>query len=275
MRKKFKKSNHGMKGFPKIKLFHVALALASSTFVIITAPYALALGLASEQQISSTMSKSDAFKVLANQDSLNGSILGEAYLLAKQRLASAESSLKLKEQVSDAYENFINPDSLTTNSKCQAIIERSNDVLSSRKSDIYTKSDLLTMSSIGAFSNESDRQEALTDLKSQLTCTMEQAKAGYCTPNATGSQYYDVDFGLVNSSNRLSDNQFTAAKLGAMTIANPTKDSEVITQCNGDTACIRQSANQDSRIATSSLVINSLLTKAYNRVSMGSAYDDK
>lgn len=254
--------------------FKIGLISAAAIMLFISVPIASAsFQLTSNQQQSNTRNASDAIKVYVTQESINSSLLGEAVVMAKQRLAAAESQMQLKSQVINAYNDFINPDSLTTNSKCHAANERANDAIAARKADMYAKSDLLTMSGIGSFTSESDRMQALVDMKSQISCTVEQAKAGYCTPNATGGQYYDVDFALLDGSKRLTDNQFTSAKLGVMTIANPTKDQKVVDSCQGDTACIHQVALQDSKIATSSLVVNSLLTKAYNRVSVGSAYD--
>lgn len=216
---------------------------------------------------------SDSFKVFTSQDAVSNALLGETVVMAKQKQASAEAQLAKKDQILDTYNNFINPRSLTTNSKCQAVNERENDYIAAKKADLYSKSDLLNMMSLGNYSNESDRIQSLNDTKNQLTCTLELSKSGYCSLSITGGQYFDVDFGLMDNAKRLTTNEFAATKLGILSIANPIKDQQIVNSCQGDTACIQKVANLDTKVATTSLITNSLLTKAYNRVAVGSSYE--
>lgn len=216
---------------------------------------------------------SDSFKVFTSQDAVSNTLVGETVVMAKQKQAAAEAQMAKKEQILDTYNNFINPRSLTTNSKCQAVNERENDNIAAKKADLYSKSDLLNLLNIGNYSNESDRTQSLNDTKSQLACTLELSKSGYCSLSVTGGQYFDVDFGLMDNAKRLTTNEFAATKLGILTVANPIKDQQLMNSCQGDTACIQKVANLDNKIATTSLVTNSLLTKAYNRVAVGSSYE--
>jgi len=216
---------------------------------------------------------SDSFKVFTSQDAVSNALLGETVVMAKQKQAAAEAQLAKKDQILETYNNFINPRSLTTNSKCQAVNERENDNIAAKKADLYSKSDLLNLMNIGNYSSESDRTQSLNDTKSQLACTLELSKSGYCTLAITGGQYFDVDFGLMDNAKRLTTNEFAATKLGILTVANPIKDQQVMDSCQGDTGCIQKVANLDTRVATTSLITNSLLTKAYNRVAVGSSYE--
>lgn len=263
-------------GFPFTQQLLIVGAIASVGLAI-TTPTASAFNYTNAltylQQQFMTQRVNDTYKVFSAQDSISNSLLGETIVMAKQRQAAAEAQLNTQEQILDTYNDFVDPKSLSSNSKCQSVNERENDNAASRKADLFAKSDLLTMLNIGSYSNESDRIQSLWDIRYQLTCTLEQAKAGFCTPAITGGQYYDVDFGLMSNESRLTDNKFSSVKLGILSIANPIKDNTVISNCEGDSSCIQKAANQDSRVATTSLVTNSLLSKAYNRVAVGSSYE--
>lgn len=225
------------------------------------------------QQMYLSQRVNDTYKVFTSQDSISTALVGETILMAKQKQASAEAQLNTQQKILDTYNEFMDPNALTTNSKCLSVNERENDYIAARKADLFAKSDLLSMLNNGSYLTETDRIESLKDIRSQLTCTLEQAKAGVCTPSITGGQYYDVDFGLMDTDTRLTDNKLAAAKLGVLSIANPIKDQTVINNCEGNSACMAKSANQDSRVATTSLVTNALLSKAYNRVAVGSSYE--
>ena len=64
---------------------------------------------------------SDSFKVFTSQDAVSNALLGETVVMAKQKQAAAEAQLAKKDQILETYNNFINPRSLTTNSKCKAV----------------------------------------------------------------------------------------------------------------------------------------------------------
>lgn len=259
---------------PQKLLMVGAIASLGLAFTVPTASafnYTNALTYLQQQFMSQRVN--DTYKVFSAQDSISNSMLGETVVMAKQRQAAAEAQLNTQQQILDTYNEFANPNALTTNSKCLSLNERENDYAASTKSNLFAKTDLLSMLNIGSYANESDRVQSLWDVRFQLSCTLEQSKAGFCTPSITGGQYYDVDFGLMNNDSRLTENKFASVKLGILGVANPIKDQTVIGNCEGDSACIQKSANQDSRVATTSLVTNSLLSKAYNRVAVGSSYE--
>lgn len=222
-----------------------------------------------------TSQQNDAFKVAVNQDSIGTAALAETTVIAKQVTATAEAQLLRKENFLDLYNNFIGPGAIPNASRCFAVNERQNDGQVPIKTQLQVKADIFNTMNQEAFTDEMERQLTLQNMKYSLTCTLEQAKQGYCTPTLTGGQYYDVDLGMSHSSNRLMDTQFMATKSGIHTIANIQTDAKVNDECKGDSACLSNIAAENNRIAVNSLVANSLLTQLYNRMTVGTANDNQ
>lgn len=216
-----------------------------------------------------TQMQNDVMKTAVAQDAIGSSVVAETIMLAKQKQAVAEANLQKKENLLDLYNNYIGKSALTNSSRCVAVNTRKNEVNVPLKSKLYVKADLTNSLNTGNFRDESSRLAALQGLKNSVACTLEQAAQGYCTPSLSGGQYYDSDFGMYLASDRLMDTQFIAAKAGVMTIADPLPDQKTINDCDGDTACSAQIAQQNSRIAVNSLINNSLLTQLYNRMAVG------
>lgn len=222
-----------------------------------------------------TAQQSDAMKIAVNQDSIGTAALAETTVISKQLTATAEAQLQRKENFIDLYNNFMGPGAIPDASRCFAVNERKNDALVPIKTQLYVKSDLFNSMNQEAFTDEAERQQTLQNMKYSLTCTLEQAKQGYCTPTLSGGQYYDVDLGMSHASNRLMETQFMAAKSGIHTIANIQSDAKVDKECKGDSACLGNIAAENNRIAVNSLVANSLLSQLYNRMTVGTADDNQ
>lgn len=222
-----------------------------------------------------TSQQSDTFKVAVNQDSVGTAALAETSVIAKQVTATAEAQLLRKENFIDLYNDFIGPGAIPDASRCFAVNERQNDGQVPIKTQLYVKADIFNSMNQEAFNDEMERQQTLQNMKYSLTCTLEQAKQGYCTPTLSGGQYLDVDFGMSHASNRLMDTQFMATKSGIHTIANIQSDAKVNEECKGDSACLSNIAAENNRIAVNSLVANSLLSQLYNRMTVGTADDNQ
>lgn len=272
LQKKCNKTNN-FKELPRI----AALLGVSGLAIIAFAPSASAFNFMNAltyiQQKLDTERTNDAFKVFTAQDSVSNSVLSETSVLASQKLATAEVQLNLKQKVLDTYANFVGPNALSTNSKCNALADRENDTLAVKKSDVAFKSDTLSMLNAGNYGSEMDRRYSLSDMRNKLTCTNELSKMGFCDVTVTGAQYFDTDFSFIGSEREITENQFMATQIGVLSIANPIKDQSLIENCEGDTACAANIQRNDRTTAVSSLVVNSLLSKAYDRVKSGGTYE--
>lgn len=221
-----------------------------------------------------TAANNDSFKTLVNQDAYGSAALAETMVIAKQKTATAEAQLLRKENLIDLYNDFIGPNAIPDSSRCFAVNEMINDGKVPEKTRNFVKADLFNTMNQNSFKNEMQRQQSLQNMKYSLSCTLEQAKQGYCTPTLSGGQYYDVDFGMSLASDRLMDTQFMAAKSGIYTIADILPNSSISEQCHGDTVCSGNIAVENNRIAVNSLVSNSLLTQLYNRMTVGKAHEN-
>lgn len=221
-----------------------------------------------------TAAKNDAVKTIVNQDAYGSAALAETIVMAKQKTATAEAQMLKKENLIDMYNDFIGPGAIPNSSRCYAVNESINDGKVPEKTRNFVRADLMNTMNQNSFSNEVQRQQSLLNMKHSLSCTLEQAKQGYCTPSLSGGQYYDVDFGMSLAADRLMDTQFMAAKSGIYTIADVLPNSNVNEQCFGDTACSGLIAAESNRIAVNSLVSNSLLTQLYNRMTVGKANEN-
>lgn len=221
-----------------------------------------------------TSAQNDAFKTLVNQDAYGSAALAETMVIAKQKTATAESQLLRKENLVDLYNDFLGSNAIPGSSRCFAVNETINDGKVPGKTRNFVKADLFNTMNQNSFQNEVQRQQSLQNMKYSLSCTLEQAKQGYCTPTLSGGQYFDVDFGISLASDRLMDTQFMAAKSGIYSIADILPNSTTSEQCHGDTVCSGVVAAESNRIAINSLVSNSLLTQLYNRMTVGKANEN-
>lgn len=222
-----------------------------------------------------TSQQNDAFKTAVSQDSVGTNALAETVLMAKHKLATAEQMLSKKVKLMELYEEFMSPGANTNNSRCYAVNERANDQKVPERTQLYVKADIINNINSGGFDSEVQRIDSLQTMKFSIACTLEQAKQGYCTPSMSGGQYFDSDFGMFFSSDRLLDSQFLSAKAGIFTIANPTPDTASTENCLADSSCVAAIDKQNKRLAVNSLVANSLLTQLYNRMSVGSIDENK
>lgn len=211
----------------------------------------------------------DSYKIFALQQSVDGRILSETAIATAQKKATVEKQIILKNEMLDLYKDFMGPGAITSSSRCVALNTRMNDTNAAIKATLLNHADRLAASNLGAYGSDFDRTRALADFKSQHTCTLEQSNLGYCTPTLSGGAYYDVDFGLALASERLSNSQFTANKLGVLTIADSIKDGATIRSCEGELTCMKKIQKEDTRSSVNSLVANSLLTASYNRTPVG------
>lgn len=273
--RKSQSNGEAARNFTKIAVFGALLPVVFMANMSTASAFSYTAALSYVKAKLLTAQQSDAFKVLVNQDSVGTAALAETSVIAKQVTATAEAQLLRKENFIDLYNNFMGPGAIPDASRCFAVNERSNDATVPLKTQLHVKADIFNSMNQEAFDNEMERQQTLQTMKYSLTCTLEQAKQGYCTPSLTGGQYYDVDFGMSHSSNRLMDTQFMAVKSGIHTIANIQPDTKVSTECKGDTACLSYVAAENNRIAVNSLVANSLLSQLYNRMTVGTADENQ
>lgn len=221
-----------------------------------------------------TSASNDSFKTAVSQDAYGSAALAEAMVISKQKTAAAEAQLLRKENLIDLYNNYMSEDAIPNGSRCFSVNESIKDGQVPLRTQNHVRADLFNTMNQASFLNEIQRQQSLQNMKYSLTCTLEQAKQGYCTPTLSGGQYYDVDIGMSLASERLMDTQFMASKSGIHTIANTLPDISMTKQCHGDTACSANIAAENNRIAVNSLVSNSLLTQLYNRMTVGNANEN-
>lgn len=226
-----------------------------------------------KQQLA-TNSINDSIKTAVAQDSVTANLQGEAISMANKQKIAAEMQLQRKENMIDLYNDYLSAGSMTDTARCFSVVERAKDAAVPEKTQMMVKADLFNSMNAGNHLNEMQRSLSLSDMKSQLACTFEQGKQGYCTPAITGGEYFDTDTGLILASSRLTPNQFAAGKAGIYTIADPVGD-KVVSNCETNGVCSEALANENSRLAVNSLVANSLLNQLYNRMNTGASDDLK
>lgn len=215
----------------------------------------------------------DAIKTATAQDAVGTSQVAETAVYAKQKEASAYNQLVRNENLLDLFNDYLSSGSMTDTSRCFAVNARAKDGQVSSKVQTLVNSDIFNTSNTGYFLSEDAKLNALSDMKMQISCTLEMSAQGYCTPQITDGQYFDVDFGMTLAKDRISENQFVSAKMGVYTIANPVSDRTTIEKCNGDSSCGAILSSEQNRLAVSSMVTNSMLNQLYNRIAVGSSND--
>lgn len=210
----------------------------------------------------------DSFKVVASQDSASANALAEGYAKTRQKQITAEAMIIKKERLISYVDDFLGSGGATTNSKCQAVAERNNEVLIPKLTEYSVNADLSSSVNLALTSPFKSDQQVAETLNS-FTCTLDLAKQGVCTPTGYSADYYDSDFTFFMNKNNLLGNQAQAVKSGLDNIANVGRDQSATLGCNSDTACTQVLVKDNQRVATNSMVAYSVLNQLYNRMALG------
>lgn len=272
LRRKQKKQDSGK--FPLVAKVAVGCVLSSSMFLGMTQT-ASAFSIGSflsfiQQQLLGDRTKS-AVLVLTKQDSVGANILSENKVKLDQTLATANHKIETQSRVLDVVQNFMDTGALANSARCAETEARENDTAGNKKVAIRTSSEVSDLANSAWYSLD-EQQAYLTNARFDIACTLELGSMGFCMPQPFGVQYHDVDFSYTMSGSRITDDQYTAARLGAITLANNgNSETQTTIDCSkDDSQCVQQYIKNSQRNAVGSLINYSIMSQLNQRLSNGS-----
>lgn len=269
-----KHKQHNGDKFPLVAKIAVGCVISSSIFLG-TTQTASAFSISSffsfiQQQFMGERTKS-ALQVLTKQDSLGANIVAENKVKLDQTLATVTHKIESQSRLIDAVKNFMDEGAVANSARCLETESRANDSSGDKKVALRTAAEVSDIANTAWYSMD-EQQADLTNARFDLTCSLEMGKMGFCMPQPFGLQYHDVDFSYTMAESRITQDQYAAARLGAMTLANNGNSSTQTTQdCSAeDSQCALQYIRNSQRNTVGSLINYSIMSQLNKRLSNGS-----
>jgi hypothetical protein len=260
--------------FPLVAKIAIGCVISSS-IMLGTTQTASAFSISSflsfvQQQFLGDRTKS-ALQILTKQDSIGANILAENKVNLDKTLATVDQKIETQSRLIDAIKNFMDEGALANSARCSETEARENDAISAVKTDLRTAAEVSDIANTAWYSMD-EQQSDLTNARFDIACSLEMGKMGFCMPQPFGLQYHDVDFSYTMSGSRITQDQYTAARIGAVTLANNGNSSTQTTQdCSAEgSECALQFIRNSQRNAVGSLINYSIMSQLNNRLSNGS-----